>query len=216
MLQLSIMSHEPITHLRAAIALLVDTDLGKRLASFTLRCRYYGFDWRVLQLPAHVSLKQPCLVHDLERFEAYFEALARRIEPQQLRFDGFVFWGDAEQGVVSARVVASPQLRQLHARLNTELEHAFGGTQADHDGDSYEFHLTIAIGASRADLLPQLRTELPTWRLDEVAESSRLALFIYEESTRPDPLYGVREYGTYKILPLRPKIVAHAAARDGE
>jgi len=32
-----------------------------------------------------------------------------------------------------------------------------------------------------------------------------LAMFIYEESTRPDPLYGVREYGTYKVLPLGQK-----------
>jgi hypothetical protein len=85
------------------------------------------------------------------------------------------------------------------------LEQSFGETQADFDGNAYEFHLTVAIGASRADLLPQLNADIATRKLDEVTESSRLAMFIYEESTRPDPLYGVREYGTYKVLPLRQK-----------
>jgi 2'-5' RNA ligase len=191
--------------MRTAIALLVDEDLANRLASFTLRCRDYGFDLRVLRLPAHVSLKQPFIVNDFERFERYFEEFASHIEPQQLRFDGFVFCGNAEQGVVTARVTESTRLRQLHAQLNAELEQAFGETQADYDGDAYEFHLTVAIGASRADLLSQLHADIATWKLDEVTESSRLAMFIYEESTHPDSLYGVREYGTYKVLPLRQK-----------
>jgi 2'-5' RNA ligase len=191
--------------MRTAIALLVEDELSNRLAPFTLRCRDYGFNLNVLRLPAHVSLKQPFVVDDLERFERYFEEFARHIEPQQLKLEGFLFWGDAEQGVVVVRVAASPRLRQLHAQLNTELEQEFGGTHADFDGDAYEFHLTVAIGALRADLLSKLENDIATWKLDEVTVSSRLAMFIYEESTRPDPLYGVREYGTYKILPLGQK-----------
>ena len=62
--------------------------------------------------------------------------------------------------------------------------------------------ITVAIGTLRADLLPQLQNDIAAWKSDEVIVSSRLGMFIYEESTRPDPLYGVREYGTYKILPL--------------
>ena len=191
--------------MRTAIALLVEDELRNRLASFTLRCRDYGFNLMVLRLPAHVSLKQPFVVNDFERFERYFEEFARQIEPQQLKLDGFVFWGDAEYGVVVARVAANPRLRQLHSKLNAELEQEFGGTGADFDGDAYEFHLTVAIGALRADLLPQLQNDIVAWKLDEVTVSSRLALFIYEESTRPDRLYGVREYGTYKVLPLGQK-----------
>jgi len=186
-----------------AIALLVDDDLSNQLSSFTLRCRDYGFDLRALRLPAHVSLKQPFMVNDFARFEEYFEEFAMRIEPQHLKFDDFGFWSNSEQGVVSARVTASPRLRQLHNQLNTELEQSFGGTQADFDGETYEFHLTVAIGAFRTDLLPQLQNDIATWKLDEVTMSSRLAMFIYEESARPDPLYGTREYGTYKVLPLR-------------
>ncbi len=191
--------------MRTAIALLAEDELSNRLAFFTLRCRDYGFNLNVLRLPAHVSLKQPFVVNDFERFERYFEGFARHTKPQQLKLDGFLFWGNAEQGVVAARVTASSHLRQLHSKLNAELEQEFGGTHADFDGDAYEFHLTVAIGALHADLLPQLQNDIATWKLDEVTVSSKLALFIYEESTRPDPLYGVREYGAYKILPLGQK-----------
>jgi 2'-5' RNA ligase len=188
--------------MRTAIALLVDHEFANLMAAYTLRCRNYGFDLRVLRLPAHVSLKQPFTVDDFEGFEEYFDEFARRIEPQSLRFNGFTFWGNAEQGVISAHVEANPRLRQLHEQLNTELEQSFGGTQADFDGEAYVFHLTVAIGGFHADLLPQLTADIAAWTLDEVAVSSRLAMFIYEESHHPDSLFGVREYGTYKILPV--------------
>ena len=191
--------------MRTAIALLVADELSNRLASFTLRCRDYGFSLNVLRLPAHVSLKQPFIVNDFERFEKYFEEFARSTEPQQLKLDGFVFWGNEEFGVIVVSVAASPRLRQLHSQLNVELEREFGETHADFDGDKYEFHLAVALGAFQAELLPQLNSNIAAWKLDEIAVSSRLALFIYEESTRPDALYGVREYGTYKVLPLEQK-----------
>ena len=43
---------------------------------------------------------------------------------------------------------------------------------------------------------------MATWSMDEYAVSSKLAMFIYEESTNSDLLYGVREYGIYRVLPL--------------
>lgn len=188
--------------MRTAMALLVEDELSNRLAAFTLRCRDYGFSLNVLRLPAHVSLKQPFVVNDFERFERYFEKFAGQTEPQPLQLDGFTFWGSEEYGVVVVRIAPSPRLRQLHAQLNRELEQAFGETHADFDGDSYEFHLTVALGAFRAELLPQLERDLAGWKFDEVTLSSRLAMFIYEESPRPDPVNGVREYGTFKVLPL--------------
>ena len=191
--------------MRTAIALLVEDELSNRLGAFTLRCRDYGFSLNVLRLPAHVSLKQPFVVNDFERFEKYFEEFARHIEPQPLELDGFELWGNEEYGVVAVRVVASSRLRQLHAQLNAELERKFGETHADFDGDDYEFHLSIALGPFQAELLPQLENHIATWKLDEATVSSRLAMFIYEESPRPNPLYGVREYGTYKVLPLGQK-----------
>jgi hypothetical protein len=94
--------------MRTAIALLVEDELCNRLASFTLRCRDYGFGLNVLRLPAHGSLKQPFVVNDFERFEKYFEEFAKHTEPQQLKLDGFLFWGNAEQGVVVVCVVDPP------------------------------------------------------------------------------------------------------------
>src|SRR5215471_10431395 len=123
--------------MRTAIALLVEDGLSNRLASFTLRCRDYGFNLNVLRLPAHVSLKQPFVVNDFGRFEKYFEEFARHIEPQQLELNGFELWGDEEYGVVVVRVASGPRLRQLHSQLNAELEQEFGETHADFDGDDY-------------------------------------------------------------------------------
>ncbi len=189
--------------MRTAVALLVEDDFANRLAPFTLRCRDYGFNLRVLRLPAHVSLKQPFVVDDFERFEQYVEEFAGRIEPQPLRSDGFRCWGDEDEGGVAAHVIETPRLRQLHTQLNVELAQIFGETQADYDGDAYWFHLTVAIGPYRADTLSQLRADIVDRKVDEPTVSARLAVFIYEESAQADPLYGVREYGTYKILPLR-------------
>jgi 2'-5' RNA ligase len=189
--------------MRVAIALLMPDVLCNRLAPITLRCRDYGFGLRVLRLPAHVSLKQPFSVPDFESFAHYFNELAARIERQRLRFAGFQFWGTADQGVVVIRVVASPRLRQLHAQLNAELAAAFGETQAEHDGEAYAFHLTVAIGACRAEQVPHLQADLATWTFPEDTVASKLALFLYEETPQPDPLYGVREYGTYRVLPLQ-------------
>ena len=191
--------------MRTAIALLVDDEFANRLTPFTLRCRDYGYTLRNLRIPPHVSLKQAFTVNDFERFKKYFESFAKHIEPQQIGFDGFWFWGNEEEGGVTARVVETLRLRELHNQLNAELEQVFGGTQADYDGDAYRFHLSVSIGPSRADLIPQLRADIASWELRETTVASRLAMFIYEESPYPDPLYGVREYGVYKIFPLGQK-----------
>ena len=105
--------------------------------------------------------------------------------------------------MVSLRVVANARLRELHAQLNSELEHEFGDTGAEHDGDDYDFHLTVAIGSYLAESLPQLHAEIATLPFDAQTVSTKLAMFIYEESMGPDTLYGVREYGTYRVLPLK-------------
>jgi 2'-5' RNA ligase len=189
-------------HMRTAIALIVDDDIANQMTAITLRCREYGFSFRALRLAPHVSLKQPFIVSDFERYESFFADFASRIAPQSLRFDGFRFWGNAEEGVVTAHVAESAHLHKLHAQLNSELEQNFGDTHADFDGDEYEFHLTVAIGSCHAHSLPQFQTALATWKLDQVTVASRLAMFIYEEALYPHPLFGVREYGTYKVLPL--------------
>ena len=189
--------------MRVAMALLMNDDLCNRLARVTMRCRDYGFGLRVLRLPPHVSLKQPFIVREFERFETYFDEFASRIGQQTIVFNGFQFWGNAEEGVVSLRVVADEQLRALHTQLNSELERTFGNTQAEHDGEEYAFHLTVAIGSYRAESYPQLQADLAELTFDEQTISSKMAMFIYEESMLANALYGVREYGTYKILSLK-------------
>lgn len=188
--------------MRVAVALLVDDECANRMAQVSLRLRNYGFGLRVLRLPPHVSLKQPFIVEDFARFERYFDELAARIQPQLLQFDGFRLWGNPEEGVVVLGVVASESLRGLHAQLNAELEQAFGETRADFDGEGYEFHLTVGIGRFRDDLKLNLQEDLAGMAFEKQAVASKLVMFVYEQSDDPDPLYGVREYGVYRVLPL--------------
>ncbi len=86
--------------------------------------------------------------------------------------------------------------------LNRELAAQFGDAQADFDGDDYEFHMTVAIGPCDAGRLPQLKADMADWDLMDRTQVVDLAMYVYEESTRPDSLLGVREYGIYKKLPL--------------
>lgn len=189
--------------MRVAIALLVDDDLCNRACKSTMRFREYGFGLRVLRLPPHVSLKQPFIVSEFDRFETYFDGLARRIEAQKIVLDGFQFFDAGKEGIVSLRVTDDGRLLELHTQLNSELEREFGGTQAEYDGDGYEFHLTVAIGAYQTDFHEKLQAEIANMSFREQAVSTKLAMFIYEELDRSDALYGIREYGTYKVLPLQ-------------
>ena len=115
--------------MRVAMALLVNRELCNSLARITMKCRDYGFGLRVLRLPPHVSLKQPFIVPKFEHFETYFDEFAASIEQQSITFDGFQFWAYPEGGVISVRVVKDGHLRELHTRLNSELEHRFGNTK---------------------------------------------------------------------------------------
>jgi len=187
---------------RVAIALQPPDDVRHQMARLTMRCHSYGFSLRVLRLPAHISLKQPFVVDDFENFERYFDRLASRIERQDLRFDGYRFWGDADEGVVAVHVEPNRRLRELHALLNDELTEQFGDVRANFDGEDYEFHLTVAIGSSDAGQVAQLKEEIAKWTLINPIQAVELAMYIYEESARPDSLYGMREYGVYKTLPL--------------
>lgn len=191
--------------MRVGIALMVEDELANRMTSISLRLREFGFNLRVLRLWPHVSLKQPFMVDDFERFEAYFDGLAARLEPQLLHFAGFCFWSIAEtvaEGVVVLQVLPNARLQQLHAQLNAELEHEFGGTQADFDGDDYKPHLTVGIGPYRASELPRLEQALGEWTNEAPTVASKLGMFVYEERPQPDALYGRREWGVYRVRKL--------------
>ncbi len=75
--------------------------------------------------------------------DAYFDQLAKSIDPLTLTFPRIGGPGDAP--VLWLEVEETETLRQLHTRINQELAERFPETQAPFDGPAYHFHLTIAL-----------------------------------------------------------------------
>ena len=96
--------------------------------------------------PAHISLKQPFEIGDrLAEMEGYMAQFAASIPPLPIELRGLFVW----ETVLGIDVGETPALRELHNRLNRELPPIFGDVRADHDGDEYHFHITVAMGGAR-------------------------------------------------------------------
>lgn len=153
------------------------------------------------RLPPHISLKQPFPIVDLAALEAYMSELARSITPfevhlTELQLEPLRFKG-TEFGLLWIDVQEAQSLRQLHNRVNQELYQRFGDTQADYDGPTYHFHMTVTMGGQPLEVYQKLYSEITDRRLNLRYTVRELAMFVYDE-----PLGPHGEYLTYKILPL--------------
>jgi 2'-5' RNA ligase len=161
----------------------------------------YGIGTDVARLEPHVSLKQSFEVRDLITLEAYMAEFAASISPFEVHLTKMqaipTRIDDIETGILWFSVEETSYLRGLHRRLNEELESQFGPTPAEHDGDGYHFHMTIAIGNKPFDVYQRIVDSFLPDPEDLTFITTELALFIYNENAR---LGG--GYMTYKILPL--------------
>ena len=132
-----------------------------------------------------------------------FDRLAEQTNAQPVLLDGFRLYESGDEAVVVLKRSRNTQLRDIHYSLNQALIKEFGPTPADFDGEDYKFHLTVAIGRYQAELKEQLLADITATSFRERTVATRLAMFVYKESQEANPLSGTREYGTYKILPLR-------------
>lgn len=147
------------------------------------------------QLPPHVSLKQPFLIPTLSAIEAYFDQLARSIDPVALTFSRIGGPGDAP--VLWLEVEETETLRNLHTRINQELAERFPDTQAPFDGSAYHFHLTIALGGRSSSVYQSIAAELESREVVLRAVARHLVLFYYDDNQ-----ISPGSFLTYKILPL--------------
>ena len=188
--------------MKATFALLANTEvhnLVRKLAWDIHRKYHTGTD--VCRLPPHVSLKQPFAISKLASLEEYMDELAKSITPFEvyltelqlvpLRFEGTEF------GLLWIDVQETETLRQLHNRVNEELSQRFGNTQADFDGMTYRFHMTVMMGGQPMDIYRKLFSEIPNAKVDLRYTVHELAMFVYDEPMGPEG-----EYLTYKILPM--------------
>lgn len=188
--------------MKATFALLADTEvhnLVRKLAwEIHQKYRTGTIDCR---LPPHISLKQPFKIADIAPLENYMDELAKTITPfdvnlTELQLVPIPFEG-REFGLLWLDVQETEHLRHLHDRLNQELTQRFGDTQADFDGASYHFHMTVMIGGQPIDVYRRFYTEIPERKINLRYTVCELAMFVYDE-----PMGPKGEYLTYKILPI--------------
>jgi 2'-5' RNA ligase len=144
--------------------------------------------------PAHITLKQPCEIGDrLQEWTAYMASFAASIPPLPIELTGLYVWDT----VLGIDVRETPALRELHNRLNRELPPIFGDVRAEHDGDQYHFHMTVAMGGASAETYRVIHAACATATLPAAFTARELGLFTgYERPT------GGWQYMLHTVLPL--------------
>jgi 2'-5' RNA ligase len=144
--------------------------------------------------PAHISLKQPCEIGDrLAEMQAFMARFAASIPPLAIELKGLYVW----ETVLGIDVCETPVLRELHNRLNRELPPVFGDVRADHDGDEYHFHMTVAMGGASAATYAAAYAACAEVVLPGAFTAHELGLFTgYERTT------GDWQYMLHTVVPL--------------
>lgn len=139
--------------MRATIVLIANNEgenFGRKMMLRAHRAGGMGFE--MARLPQHVSLKQTFIIPSLERFEAFFDEFAKKMQPVKIEFEQIDIFpnnvlGGVPSGVMSLRVKETPELKSAQKMLFDELHKEFGACPADHD-DDYIFHMTVSIGGA--------------------------------------------------------------------
>ncbi|HLZ60068.1 MAG TPA: 2'-5' RNA ligase family protein [Ktedonosporobacter sp.] len=195
--------------MKATFALLLDHNVHNMVRKLAVEVHQaYQIGLVGSQLPPHVSLKQPFLISDLSTLEAYFDQLAKSIDPLILSFPRIAGPGNAP--ILWLEVEETETLRQLHTRINQELAERFSETQAPFDGSAYHFHLTIALGGASSSVYQSMVAELESRNVAFQAIARHLVLFYYD-----DDQYSPGSFLTYKILPLGKTPVGLDDTRNG-
>ena len=187
--------------MKAAFALLADYETHNAVRKLTWRMfQRHGISLDICRLPPHVSLKQPFDIPDVALLESYVTELAGSLSPVTIRLTELQLIEAAgikeTSGILWLKAEQSPELCQLHERLNKELASRFSNTQADFDGSDYQFHLTLSIGKPFSvyhKAYQEFREAFAEIRF----QAHSLALFAYDGKSGLET-----EYISYKFLPL--------------
>ena len=139
--------------MKAAIVLIASNEgenFGRKMMLKAHRAGGMGFE--MARLPQHVSLKQTFSIPSLEKVEAFFDEFVKKIKPIRIEFEQIDIFpnnslGGIPSGVMSLRVIETPELKNAQLFLFDELNKEFGPCPAEHD-DDYIFHMTVAIGGA--------------------------------------------------------------------
>ena len=188
--------------MKATFALLANWEIHNLVRKLSWEIhRKYRTGTRHASLPPHISLKQPFNIRNLDPLEKYMDELASSIDPfdvtlTELQIEPLVYEG-IEYGILWIDILQTETLRQLHARVNSELEQRFGNTAADHDGIEYHFHMTVTLGGQPIATYRQFLSEVAEPRIHLSYTVRELGMFVYDEPMGPNG-----EYLSYRTLPV--------------
>lgn len=188
--------------MKAALVLLADDAVQNTARKVVVRLgQQTGLHFYASLLPAHVSLKQPFKVDNLDKLDAYVDQLAASLAPFEVHMDSYYYEEWADTGILGLNVVETPQLRGLHGRLNEELKEIVADASAAHDGSGYHFHLTLEMAPlEQTTGLRDFFNFLPDPQEKLLFTANRLAIFVYL-----DDRYLPGTFTTYRIVPLTGK-----------
>jgi 2'-5' RNA ligase len=191
--------------MKATFALLANLEvynLVRKIAWNAHRDFEIGLD--IARLEPHVSLKQPFEVRDFAALENTMQNFGASIPPFDIGLTEVQVIPAAINGLETAilwiDVEQSSELRALHQQLNRTLEGQFGLTPADHDGDEYHFHMTIAIGNKPFAVYQEVLRAFSSPRVDLRFRPRELAMFVYADNFNLN-----QGYTTYKRIPVGEK-----------
>ncbi len=180
--------------MKAAIAFILEGEAHAAVRRITLELQQTaGMGLRGVQLPVHVSLKQPFQVLDLIAFERYFDEFAASLQPQSLTLTGLQFWNHDGVLISFVDVLEDAALRPIHERLNRELSARFGNADAPFDSKDYHFHATVSIEHVNPSALKVLEARVGE-RFDLLTVADTLGLFVYTDDD-----FAPLSYITYKL-----------------
>lgn len=189
--------------MKATFALLANAEIHNlvRKLSWDIH-RKYRTGIEICRLPAHISLKQPFEISDLNPLEEYMTELTDSIPPFEVNLTGLELIeatiDDLETGILWLNVQETKLLRQLHNRLNQELTLRFVDVSAAFDGPDYHFHMTVAIGGQPVETYKKIFSEFAGHLKDLQYIVRELGMFVYDDKEEINAVYI-----TYKMLPLR-------------
>ena len=101
-------------------------------------------------LPQHISLKSTFQHGNQEEIAEYFDSLAESTPPIRLEVDRFqaipIREAGSDSGLLWLGIRESPGLREVHHRINSDLQRRFGTPIAGSDGEEFHFHSTLVYG----------------------------------------------------------------------
>jgi 2'-5' RNA ligase len=185
--------------MQAAIVLLADYGVQNYARRIVIELNQRsGVEFFASLMPAHVSLKQPFAFESLDALDRYTETLASQITPFKIQLDSLYADEWSGYGILGLNVTETPELRQLHNRLNRDLSQIVQDARAAFDGPDYRFHLTIEMGTlAGSNPFREYLERQQEQKVNLSFVARELAVFLY--ASEP---HHAGSFVTYKVLPL--------------